>query len=109
MDDDEHLDIKAKMAMHQMTATQKDIDEFNNLGSKNFGIKDVLQAFVPFALLLISTRFVDFETDTFYVVLAIVAISSFVQGMVRAESIKVNRRIDLLLKIIKQEHKQKNT
>ena len=106
MDKDEHLDIKAKMAMHQTTIAQKDIDEFNNLGSKSFGIRDILQAFIPLALILLSSRFVDFETETFYVMLGIFAISSFVQGMVRAESIKVNRRIDLLLKIIKQEHKQ---
>jgi len=109
MDNDDQLKVKAKIEYDQMAMHQKDIDEFNILGSKSIGIKDVLQVIAPLVLLLLASQFFKIDSDTLMVMYVIFAASSFVQGMVTAESKKVNRRIDLLLKILKQEREQKNT
>ncbi len=109
MDNDDQLSVKAKVEYDQMTKHQKDIDEFNNLGSKNVGIKDILQILAPLVLLIITGQFLEIDSDTYKVMFVIFTASTFVQGMVTAESKKVNRRIDLLLKILKQEREHKNT
>jgi len=102
-DDDVKLNIKAKIEYEQMTIHQKVIDEFNSLGSKSVGIKDILLVISPFALLLLASQFVDIDSGTLNVMYIAFVASAFVQGMVTAESKKVNRRMDLLLKILKQE------
>jgi hypothetical protein len=109
MDNEEKLNVEAKIEYDKMTKHQKDIEEFNNLGSKSFGIKDILQNIAPLTLLIISQRFLNIDPDTYKVMLIIFSASFFVQTMVTAESKKVNRRIDLLLEILKQERGSKNT
>jgi len=109
MDNDDQSNIKAKVEYDQMTKHQKDIDEFNNLGSKSVGIKDLIQILAPLVLLIIAGQFLSIDSDTYNVMFVIFTASTFVQGMVTAESKKVNRRIDLLLKILKQEREHKNT
>jgi hypothetical protein len=103
MDNDVQLSVKAKIEYDQMTKHQEDIDEFNNLSSKNIGIKDIFQVFVPFILLLVASQFVNIDSETLNVMYIIFFASAIVQGMVSAESKKVNRRMDLLLKILKKE------
>ena len=107
MDNDDQFNVKAKIEYDQMAKHQKDIDEFNNLGSKSIGIKDIFQVIAPLILLLLASQFFKIDSDTLMVMYVIFAASSVVQGMVTAESKKVNRRIDLLLKILKQEREQK--
>jgi len=103
MDNDEQLSVKAKIEYDQMKMHQQDIDEFNNLGSINIGIKDIFQVLAPLLLLVLVSQFVNIDSDTLNVMYVIFVASAFVQGMVSAESKKVNRRIDLLLKILKTE------
>lgn len=110
MDNDEQLNVKAKIKYDDMVSHQKDIEEFNELGSKDIVFKDVLQIITPLILLIIAGQFFEIDRDTYRVMFVIFTASCFVQGMVTAESKKVNRRIDLLLKILKQEREQrKNT
>jgi len=109
MDNDEQLNIKAKIEYDDMVSHQKDIDEFNKLGSTEVGIKDVLQIIAPLIMLLIAGQFFDIDRDTYRVMFVLFTASCLVQGMVTRESKKVNRRIELLLKILKQERKQRNT
>ena len=58
---------------------------------------------------MVVSQFVNIDSDTLDVMYLIFTASAFVQGMVSAESRKVNRRMDLLFKILKQEREQKNT
>ena len=109
MDNDGQLSVKAKVEYDQMIKHQKDIDEFNSLGSKSVGIKDILQILAPLVLLIIAGQFLEIDSDTYKVMFVIFTASTFVQAMVTAETKKVNRRIDLLLKILKQEREHKNT
>ncbi|NQZ90422.1 MAG: hypothetical protein HRT54_22895 [Colwellia sp.] len=109
MENDEQLKVEAKIEYDQMTKHQKNIDEFNNLGSKSFGIKDILQIITPFGLLFIAQRFLNVDPDTLKIMFITLFATSFVQTMITAESKKVNRRIDLLLEILKQERGNKNT
>ncbi|MFK5949388.1 MAG: hypothetical protein QM500_11550 [Methylococcales bacterium] len=45
--ENDQLSVKAKVEYDQMMKYQKDIDEFNSLGSKNIGIKDIFQVLAP--------------------------------------------------------------
>lgn len=107
MDNDEQLKIKARIEYDDMVSHQKDIDEFNELGSTDIGIKDVLLIIAPLIMLFVAGQFIDIDADTYKVMFVLFTASCLVQGMVTRESKKVNRRIELLLRIIKQERKQK--
>lgn len=108
MDNEELLNVKAKIEFDKMSAHQNDLEEFHRLGSKDVGIKDILLVIAPFAFLLIANSIFEIDSDLFQVLCIIFFASSFVQAMVAAESKKTNRRIDLLFKIIKQ-NQSKNT
>lgn len=107
MDNDEQLKTKGKIEFDLMLSHQKDIDEFNKLGSTEIGIKDILLIIAPLVLLLIMGLFIDIDRDTYSVMFVLFTAYSIVQGMVTRESKKVNRRIELLLRILKQEREQK--
>ena len=103
MDNEELLNVKAKIEFDKMSARQNDLEEFHKLGSKDIGFKDILLLIAPFAFLLIANSFFEIDSGLLQVLCVVFFASSFVQGMVAAESRKTNRRIDLLLQIIKQE------
>ena len=109
MDNEDQINIKAKIEYDQMIKHQSAIEEFKSLGSKTFGIKDILQFIAPFILLMISQRLFNIDSDTYQLVLVIFVAITFVQVMIAAENKKVNRRIELLLEILKQERGDKNT
>jgi len=108
MDNEELLRVNAKIKFDEVVAGQKDLEEFNKLGSKNVELKGLLLAFLPFGFLMVANSFFTIDTELFQVLCIIFFASSVVQGIVTAESKKTNRRIDLLLKIIKQ-NQSKNT
>jgi hypothetical protein len=56
-------------------------------------------------LLSIANSFYDIETEIFQIICFIFLASAVVQGMIREQTKKTNRRIDLLLKIINHEQK----
>ena len=100
--------VEAKIELERISELQKYKEEFEKLGSKDWGLKDFLSVIAPFGLLLIANSLFTIESELFQIMCVIFFASPFVQGMVTAESKKTNRRIDLLLKIIKQEQ-SKNT
>lgn len=51
--------------------------------------------------------FFEINSELFQIICIIFFASTFVHGMVIAESRKTNRRIDLLIQMLKQERKQK--
>ena len=108
MDNDDVKMVEAKIELERISDLQKYKEEFDKLGSNDWGLKDLLSIIAPFGLLLIANSFFTIETELFQIMCVIFFASSFVQGMVTAESKKTNRRIDLLLKIIKQDQ-SKNT
>ena len=61
----------------------------------------------PLGLLFLANNFIDIEN--FQIWCGVLVMFSIVQGMVTAESKKINRRIDLLLKIMNQENEQNST
>jgi hypothetical protein len=103
MDNDELLKINAKITFDEILANQKDLEEFNKLGSKNEEVRDFILTVMPFGFLILANIFFTIDTELFQVLCIIFFASSVVQGMVTAESKKTNRRIDLLLKIINQD------
>jgi len=106
--DDELLKVNAKIEFDKVVAYQKDLEEFNKLGSKHVEFRDFILVMLPLGLLLLTNYFFKIDSELFQVLCVLFVASSFVQSMVTAESKKTNRRIDLLLKIIKQEQ-SKNT
>jgi len=108
MDNDDVKMVEAKIELERISELQKYKEEFDKLGSNDWGLKDFLSIIAPFGLLLLANSFFTIESELFQIMCVIFIASSFVQGMVTAESKKTNRRIDLLLKIIKQEQ-SKNT
>jgi hypothetical protein len=108
MDKDEIKRIEAQIEFRRISEFQKYKEEFDKLGSNDWGLKDFLSIIAPFGLLLLANSFFTIESELFQIMCVIFIASSFVQGMVTAESKKTNRRIDLLLKIIKQDQ-SKNT
>ena len=94
--------VEAQMELDRISELQKYKEEFEKLGANDWGFKDFLSLIAPFGLLLIANSFFTIESELLKVMCVILVASSFVQGMVTAESKKTNRRIDLLLKIIKQ-------
>ena len=61
----------------------------------------------PLGLLFLANIFIDIENLQIWC--GVLVMFSIVQGMVTAESKKINRRIDLLLKIMNQENEQNST
>lgn len=108
MNSEVQLNVKAKVEYDQMAKHQKDVDEFNNLGSKDVGLKDIMQILAPLVLLLLAGQFLEIDSNAYKVMYVIIIVSAFVQVKVSAESKKVNRRIDLLLKILKQDRNEGN-
>ena len=109
MDNDELLKAKGKVEFEEMTANQNMIAEFNKLGSTNNVIIDILAVIAPCFLFLLATFYFTIDPELFQVLLVVFISSSAIQGMVTAESKKTNRRIDLLVKILKHERERKNT
>ena len=106
MDIDDVKMVEAKIELERISELQKYKEEFEKLGSKDWGLKDFLSVIAPFGLLPIANSLFTIESELFQIMCVIFFASSFVQGMVTAESKKTNRRIDLLLKIIKQEQSE---
>lgn len=106
MDNDEVKIVEAKIELERISELQKYKEEFDKLGSNDWGLKDFISIIAPFGLLLLANSFFTIESELFQIMLVIFIASSFVQGMVTAESKKTNRRIDLLLKIINQEQSE---
>lgn len=108
MDNDDVKMVEAKIELERISDLQKYKEEFDKLGSNDWRLKDFLSIIAPFGLLLIANSFFTIEAELFQIMCVIFFASSFVQGMATAESKKTNRRMDLLLKIIKQDQ-SKNT
>lgn len=107
MDNDEQLKTKAKVEYDVMVKHQKDIDEFNELGSIEVGIKDRLLIIAPLAILFIAGLFIDIDRNTYTLIFVVFTASCIVQGALTRENKKVNRRIELLQRILKQEREHK--
>ena len=97
--------VEAKIELERIAELQKYKDEFEKLGVNDWGAKDFLAIIIPFVLLLIVENFYVIESDLFKMIYVIFLVSALVQVMIAAQAKKTNRRIDLLLKIIK--HGQK--
>ncbi|PKG84276.1 hypothetical protein CXF85_08720 [Colwellia sp. 75C3] len=108
MDNDDVKMVEAKIELERISELQKYKEEFDKLGSNDWGIKDFLSIIAPLGLLLIANSLFTIEPELFQIMSVIFIASSFVQSIVTAERKKTNRRIDLLLKIIKQDQ-SKNT
>ena len=98
-------EIMAKLEIEHIAELQKYKDEFETLGNNDWGLKDLISIFLPFILLSIANSFYDIETEIFQIICFIFLASAVVQGMIREQTKKTNRRIDLLLKIINHEQK----
>jgi len=108
MDNDDIRMVEAKIELERISKLQNDKEEFDKLDSNGWGLKDFLSIIAPFGLLLIANSFFTIESELFQIMCAIFFALSVVQGMVKDESKKTNRRINLLFKIIEQEQ-SKNT
>ena len=108
MDNDDVKMVEAKIELERISELKKYKEEFDKLGSNDWGLKDFLSTIAPLGLLLAANSLFTIESELFQIMCVFFIASSLVQGMVTAESKKTNRRIDLLLKIIKQEQ-SKNT
>ena len=98
-------EIKANLEIEHIAELQKYKDEFEMLGKNDWGLKDLISIFLPFALLSIANSFYDIDTELIQIICVIFFTSAVVQSMIREQTKKTNRRIDLLLKIIKHEQK----
>lgn len=98
-------EIKANLEIEHIAELQKYKDEFETLGKNDWGLKDLISIFLPFALLSIANSFYDIDTELIQIICVIFFTSAVVQSMIREQTKKTNRRIDLLLKIIKHEQK----
>ncbi|CAM3854586.1 MULTISPECIES: hypothetical protein [Pseudoalteromonas] len=98
-------EVKAKLEIEHIAELQKYKDEFEKLGKNDWGLKDLISIFLPFVLLSIANSFYDIETELFQIICFIFMVSAMVQGMIRDQTKKTNRRIDLLVKIIKYDQK----
>jgi len=98
-------EIMAKLEIEHIAELQKYKDEFETLGNNDWGLKDLISIFLPFILLSIANSFYNIETEIFQIICFIFLASAVVQGMIREQTKKTNRRIDLLLKIINHEQK----
>ena len=107
MDNEELLNVKAEF--EEMIANQNMIAEFDKLGSTNNVLIDILAVITPLFLLLLASFYFTIDPELFQMLVLIFIASSAVQGMVTAESKKTNRRIDLLVKILKKEREHENT
>ncbi|ATG56898.1 MULTISPECIES: hypothetical protein [Pseudoalteromonas] len=98
-------EIKANLDIEHIAELQKYKDEFETLGKNDWGLKYLISIFLPFALLSIANSFYDIDTELIQIICVIFFTSAVVQSMIREQTKKTNRRIDLLLKIIKHEQK----
>ncbi|OUS71536.1 hypothetical protein B5G52_11360 [Pseudoalteromonas sp. A601] len=98
-------EVMAKLEIEHLAELQKYKDEFEKLGKNDWGLKDLISILLPFVLLSIANSFYDIETELFQIICFIFVVSAMVQGMIREGTKKTNRRIDLLVKIIKHEQK----
>lgn len=98
-------EIMVKLEIEHLAELQKYKDEFEKLGKNDWGLKDLISIFLPFALLSIANSFYDIDTELIQIICVIFFSSAVVQGMIREQAKKTNRRIDLLVKIINHEKK----
>ena len=98
-------EIKANLEIEHIAELQKYKDAFETLAKNDWGLKDLISIFLPFALLSIANSFYDIDTELIQIICVIFFTSAVVQSMIREQTKKTNRRIDLLLKIIKHEQK----
>ena len=98
-------EIKANPEIEHIAELQKYKDAFETLAKNDWGLKDLISIFLPFALLSIANSFYDIDTELIQIICVIFFTSAVVQSMIREQTKKTNRRIDLLLKIIKHEQK----
>ena len=96
-------EIKANLEIEHIAELQKYKDAFETLAKNDWGLKDLISIFLPFALLSIANSFYDIDTELIQIICVIFFTSAVVQSMIREQTKKTNRRIDLLLKIIKHE------
>jgi len=107
MDNDEIIKLEAQLELERISELQRNKIEFEKLGDSNIGFKEFLAIIVPFGLILIANNLFTIDSELLQIFIVIFFASIFVQGLVKAENKKTNRRIDLLLKIIKQEQNKK--
>jgi hypothetical protein len=67
MDNDELLKINAKITFDEILANQKDLEEFNKLGSKNEEVRDFILTVMPFGFLILANIFFTIDTELFQV------------------------------------------
>ncbi|MFT6908833.1 MAG: hypothetical protein ACJAS1_005540 [Oleiphilaceae bacterium] len=109
MDNDEIIDVNAKIEYDKMAKLQKYRDEFEKLSPHRSVLIDSILGLLPFVLLMLANYFLDIESQLLQILFAITFVISTVQGTVIHESRKTNQRIDLLSEIVKKEIEQCKT
>jgi hypothetical protein len=108
MDNEERINVETQLELERISELQRNKVEFEKLGDNSMGFKDFFAVIVPFGLLLAANSVFTIDSEFFPILVVILFAVPAVQGIVKAESNRTNRRMDLLLKIIKQEQ-SKNT
>jgi len=108
MDNEERINVETQLELERISELQRNKAEFEKLGDNGMGFKYLFVIIVQFALLLAANSFFTIDSELFQIFVVIIIAVPAVQGIVKAESNRTNRRMDLLLKIIKQEQ-SKNT
>ena len=91
--------IKAKLEFDQITINQKNIEEFDKLKPSSLNFIYITVAFI---LIMISPMFISIEIDLFT---AITVISFNFSLIIYGLNRDTNRRIDLLIEIIRKQRK----
>ncbi|WP_057831487.1 hypothetical protein [Colwellia sp. TT2012] len=99
MDDES---IKAKLEFDQISINQKNIDEFNKLKPSDLGIIYIVVTF--FLIMLIPIIF-SIEINSFSTFSTFTAMGFMFCLIIYGQNRDTNRRIDLLLEIIKKQSK----
>ncbi|MBA6304672.1 hypothetical protein [Colwellia sp. MB02u-14] len=108
MDNEEIINVETQLELERISELQRNKVEFEKLGDSGIGFKDLFAILVSFGLLLAANSFFTIDSELFQILAVILFAVPAIQGIVKAESNRTNRRMDLLLKIIKQEQ-SKNT
>jgi hypothetical protein len=107
MDNEEIIKVETQLELERISELQRNKIEFEKLGD-NKGVHFFFAFVVLFGLLFVAKSIFTIDGEFFQTLIVVLTASMFVHIIVIAESNRANRRMDLLLKIIKQE-KSKNT
>jgi hypothetical protein len=71
MDNDDVKIVEAKIELERISELQKYKEEFDKLGSNDWGLKDFLSLIAPFGLLLLANSFFTIESELFQIMCVI--------------------------------------